>query len=194
EKYSGMLYTNQDQKVDVVFLDIDGKPVAREGAEISLYRLERYWWWNNSYNSIANYVEQNSAALVSRGTLQAPAGKASWKFSVAEYDWGTYYLKVCDPVSGHCTGKTMYIDAPGYFGRYAREQKGAATRLSFAADKTNYTVGEKINLTIPGSGGGRALVSLENGTNVISTQWVETKKGDNKVTLEATAEMTPNVF
>jgi uncharacterized protein YfaS (alpha-2-macroglobulin family) len=189
-----MLYTNQDQKVDVVFLDINGKPVAREGAEISLYRLERYWWWDNSYNSIANYVEQNSSALVSSSTLQAPAGKASWKFSVTENDWGTYYLKVCDPVSGHCTGKAMYIDAPGYFGRYAREQKGAATRLSFAANKTNYTVGEKINLTIPGSGEGRALVSIENGTKVISTQWVETKKGDNKVTLEATAEMTPNIF
>ncbi len=194
EKYSNMLYTNQEQTVDIVFLDIDGKPVVREGASVSLYRLERYWWWNNSYSSVANYIERNSAALVSSGTLRAPAGKASWTFSVAEADWGTYYLKVCDPVSGHCAGKTMYIDAPGYFGRYAREQKGAATRLSFTSDKTNYTVGEKITLAIPGSGEGRALVSIENGSKIISTQWVETKKGDNKVTIEATAEMTPNIF
>lgn len=194
EKYSGMLYTNQDQKVDVVFLDADGKPVSREGVEINLYRLERYWWWNNSYNTIANYIEQNNTALVTSGKLNAPTGKARWTFSVSEADWGTYYLKVCDPVSGHCTGKTMYIDAPGYFGRYAREQKGAATRLEFASDKNTYTVGEKINLTIPGSGEGRALISIENGTKVISTQWVETKKGDNKISIEASTEMTPNVF
>ena len=194
EKYSGMLYTNQDQKVDVVFLDIDGKPVSREGVEINLYRLERYWWWSNSYNTIANYIEENSSALVSSGKVSATNGKASWTFSVAEADWGTYYLKVCDPVSGHCTGKTVYIDAPGYFGRYAREQKGAATRLQFASDKNSYVVGEKINLTIPGSGEGRALVAIENGTKVISTQWVETKKGDNKIAIDATPEMTPNIF
>ncbi|MFM7858529.1 MAG: hypothetical protein ACKO96_43070, partial [Flammeovirgaceae bacterium] len=46
ELYSGMLYVDQDQKVDVVFLDVDGKPIDRQGVTIGLYRLERYWWWD----------------------------------------------------------------------------------------------------------------------------------------------------
>ncbi len=194
EKYSGMLYTDEDQKVDVAFLDIDGKPVNRSGVEVYLYKLNRYWWWDNTYDNIANYIESNSQSLVKSGAVNTTNGTASWTFKVAEVDWGTYYIKVCDPVSGHCTGKSVYIDQPGYYGRNSREEKGGATRLTFASDKQNYNVGEKINLTIPGSDEGRALISIENGSKIISTQWVETKKGDNKIAIEATPEMTPNVF
>ena len=195
EKYSGMLYTDQEQQVEVTFLDIDGKPVSRDGVEINLYRLNRYWWWDNSYDNIANYIVGNNTSLVSSGSVSAGNGKGSWSFKIGASDWGTYYIKVCDPISGHCTGKTIYVDQPGYFGRNSREEtKGSATRLTFAADKPTYNVGEKINLTIPGSGEGRALVSIENGSRIISTQWVETKKGENKISLVATPEMTPNIF
>jgi alpha-2-macroglobulin len=195
EEYSGMLYVDKPQKVDVVFLDSDGKPVDRNNVEINLYRLERYWWWDNTYDNIANYIEGNSSSLVTSGELNTTNGKASWSFTVADNDWGTYYIKVCDPISGHCAGKIVYVDQPGYFGRNSRgETKTAATRLTFSSDKTKYNVGEKINLSIPGSGEGRALVSIETGSKVLSTQWIETKKGDNKLTLNATAEMTPNIF
>ncbi|MFM9839709.1 MAG: alpha-2-macroglobulin family protein [Cyclobacteriaceae bacterium] len=195
EDYSNMLYVDTDQKVDVVFLDVDGKPVDRTGVEINLYRLERYWWWDNSYDNIANYIEGHNSSLAANGTLNTSNGKASWNFKVALVDWGTYYIKVCDPISGHCTGKTVYLDQPGYFGRNSREEtKTAATRLTFSSDKTKYNVGEKINLSIPGSGEGRALVSIENGSKILSTQWIETKKGENKLSIEATTEMTPNIF
>lgn len=194
EKYSQMLYTDEEQTVDVVFLDANGKPVAREGAEINLYRLDRYWWWDSSSDNIANYLERNSSNLISSGKINAASGKSSWKFKVANADWGTYYIKICDPVSGHCTSKTFYIDQPGYYGRNSRAEKGGATRLSFSADKQSYNVGEKINLSIPGSGDSRAFISIENGSKVLSTQWVETKKGDNKVAIDVTPEMAPNVF
>ncbi len=195
ERYSGMLYTDTTQRVDVVFLDIDGKLVARNNAEISLHRLNRYWWWDNGYGSIANYIEQNSSTVVSSGKIDAANGKGSWKFKIAPADWGTYFIRVCDPVSGHCTGKTVYIDQPGYYGRYSREQKsGGATLLTFASDKPTYNVGEKINISIPGSGQGRALVSIENGSKTVSTFWIETQKGDNKFSIEATADMAPNIF
>ncbi|MFZ6012135.1 MAG: alpha-2-macroglobulin family protein [Bacteroidota bacterium] len=195
ERYSGMLYTDTTQHVDVVFLDVDGKPVARNNAEISLYRLERYWWWDNSSSSIANYIEQNSSLLKMSGKINAPNGKGSWTFNVPAAEWGTYYLRACDPVSGHCTGQTFYMDQRGYYGRYSRESKsGGATQLQFTSDKTKYNVGEKINLSIPGSGQGRALVSVENGSKILSTFWLETQKGDNKFSIDVTADMAPNIF
>jgi alpha-2-macroglobulin len=194
ERYTGMLYTDTTQRIDVVFLDVDGKPVARNNAEIGLYKLNRYWWWDNGYSSIANYIEGNSSALTKSGKINAPNGKGSWSFEVAPADWGTYYIRVCDPVSGHCTGKIVYIDQRGYFGRYSREQKGGATTLTFTSDKSVYNVGEKITLSIPGSGQGRALVSVESGSKTVSTFWVETQKGDNKFTIDATPEMAPNIF
>lgn len=194
ERYSGMLYTDSTQRLDVVFLDADAKPVGRNDVTIGLYRLNRYWWWDNAYDNVANYIAGNNAQLVTSGKVNAPSGKASWSFKIAEADWGTYYIRVCDPVSGHCTGKTVYIDQPGYFGRNSREDKSGATQLSFSSDKTKYNVGEKINLTIPGSGQGRALVSVENGSRIISTFWMQTQKGDNHFSIDATAAMTPNIF
>ncbi len=195
ERYSGMLYTDTTQRVDLVFLDVDGKLVPRNNVEVNLYRLNRYWWWDNSQENIANYIDGNSQLLFSSGTLNAPDGKASWSFKVPDADWGTYYIRVCDPVSGHCTGKTVYIDQPGYYGRYSRDsEKGGVTRLMFASDKAKYNVGESIHLTIPGGAQGRALISIETGSRIISTQWIDTQSGDNKFSFESTPEMTPNIF
>ncbi|WP_276373042.1 MG2 domain-containing protein [Chryseolinea sp. H1M3-3] len=194
ERYSGMLFTDTTQRLDVVFLDINGAPVSRTDATIGVYRLNRYWWWDNAQDNVANYIQGQNAQLVSSGKVNAPNGKANWSFKIGSADWGTYYIRVCDPVSGHCTGKTVYIDQPGYYGRYSREDKGGATQLSFTSDKAKYNVGDKINLTIPGSGQGRALISVENGSKVLSTYWIQTQKGDNQFSIDATAEMTPNIF
>lgn len=194
ERYTGMLYTDTTQRLDVVFLDMKGSPVGKTNATVGVYRLDRYWWWDNAHESIANYIQGSHAQLIASGRLNAPSGKASWSFKIASADWGTYYIRVCDPVSGHCTGKTVYIDQPGYYGRNSREDKGGATQLSFSAEKTKYNVGEKINLTIPGSGQGRALVSVENGSKILSTFWVQTQKGDNQFSIDATSDMTPNIF
>ena len=194
EKYSGMLYTDSTHRLDVVFLDANGAPVSRNNATISLYRLDRYWWWDNAGDNIANYIQGNNAQLMTSAKINAPDGKASWSFKIAMADWGTYYIRVCDPVSGHCSGQTVYVDQPGYYGRNSREDKGAATQLTFSAEKAKYNVGETISLTIPGSGQGRALVSIENGNRVLSTRWIMTQKGDNQFSIPATADMTPNIF
>jgi uncharacterized protein YfaS (alpha-2-macroglobulin family) len=70
ERYSGMLYTDTTQRLDVVFLDINGAPVPRSNATISLYRLDRYWWWDNSHDNIANYIEGNNAQLITSGQIK----------------------------------------------------------------------------------------------------------------------------
>ena len=60
--------------------------------------------------------------------------------------------------------------------------------------KEKYEVGEKAEITFPSGSGGRALLSIENGTEVLSTQWIETKKGETKASIALTKEMTPNVY
>jgi uncharacterized protein YfaS (alpha-2-macroglobulin family) len=196
ERYTGMLYTDTIQNVNIVFLDTNGKPVDRTNADVTLYKLNRYWWWDNSSSSVVNYIEQNSSALYSAGKVNTVNGKATWSFKAPTADWGTFYIRTCDPVSGHCTGKMIYMDQRGYYGRYSRdtEEKGGVTRLNFTADKAKYNVGEKINLTIPSSAQGRALISIENGSKVLKTLWQETTQGDTKLAIEVTADMTPNIF
>ncbi|MEQ8301790.1 MAG: MG2 domain-containing protein [Cyclobacteriaceae bacterium] len=188
----GMLLTDTTHQAEVVTVDADGKPVSRSAIKMSLYKLEWSWWWDNSGGN-ANYMSGRNARPVTTGRIQTVNGKGVWNFKVNYPEWGRFLVKAYDPVSGHTTGKIVYIDWPGWAGR-AREGGQGATMLSFSSDKPSYNIGEKANLIIPGSGQGRALVSVENGSKVIQTYWVETQQGDNQFSFDITREMTPNAF
>lgn len=188
----GMLLTDTLQRAEVVTVDADGKAVSHDNIEMSLYKVEWRWWWDNS-ESNANYMSGSYSRPIKTGRIQTVNGKGYWDFKVDYPEWGRFFVKAYDPVSGHSTGKFVYIDWPGWAGR-AKGNTAGATMLSFSSDKPVYNIGEKANLVIPGSGQGRALVSIENGSKVIQTYWVETQKGDNQFAVDITPEMTPNVF
>eukprot|EP01136_Pigoraptor_vietnamica_P026140 Opistho-1_new@80869 len=60
--------------------------------------------------------------------------------------------------------------------------------------KTKFNVGEDITLTMPSAENGRALISIENGSHVLKTFWIDTKKGQTQFTFKAEKDMAPNVF
>ncbi len=192
DKARGMLITDTTHTVDIVTVDAGGNPVSRNNIEMSIYEVEWRWWWD-SQGEDANFMSASNSRLVVKGNASTANGKGSWKFKIKYPEWGRYFVKAYDPVSGHSTGKIVYIDWPGWAGRSRNANQGA-TMLSFNSDKPTYSIGEKATVNIPGSDIGRALVSIENGSRVIQTYWVETKKGDTPFSFDITREMTPNVF
>jgi uncharacterized protein YfaS (alpha-2-macroglobulin family) len=138
-------------------------------------------------------MSASNSQLISSGTIRTVNGKGTWNFRVNYPDWGRYLVKAYDPVSGHSTAKVVYIDWPGWAGR-ARGGNEGATMLAFSSDKPAYNIGEKASVVIPGVDKGRALVSIENGSRVIKSYWVETQKGDTPFSFDITPEMTPNAF
>jgi len=192
DKARGMLLTDTTHRVDVVSVDADGNPVSRDDIEMSLHKLEWKWWWNSDSGD-ADFMSNAYAQPIASGHVKTINGKGSWGFQVKYPQWGRYYVRAYDPVSGHASGKVVYIDWPGWAGRSKGGNEGA-TMLSFTSDKPVYSIGEHAVLTLPGSDNGRALVSVESGSRIIQTYWVETKKGDNTFKFEVTDEMTPNVF
>jgi uncharacterized protein YfaS (alpha-2-macroglobulin family) len=192
DKARGMLLTDTTHRVDVVTVDADGKPVSHDGIQMSLHKLDWRWWWS-SEGGDADFMSSTTSQAMASGTIRTVNGKGAWTFKIKYPEWGRFYVKAYDPVSGHTTGKVVYIDWPGWAGRSRGGNEGA-TMLSFSSDKPSYTIGEKATLTIPGSDQARALVSIENGSSVLQTYWVETKKGDTPFSFEITKEMTPNVF
>ena len=66
--------------------------------------------------------------------------------------------------------------------------------LLFSADKEKYNVGEEAFITFPSGSDGHALISVENGTEVLATHWIETKKGETKAAIKITKEMAPNIY
>lgn len=195
ERYSGILYTGKDHTISLATVDAEGKPVSRKGLEINLHKLSWRWWWDNTGERLANFVEGSDSRLVRSGTVNTANGKGEWSFNLETAEYGRYFLRVCDPASGHCAGEIIYVDEPGWWSRArADDARGGASILSFSTDKTKYNIGEKIQITIPGSANGRALVSVENGSEVLKTWWVDTQQGETPFTIETTPEMTPNVY
>lgn len=195
EKYSGILYLDKPHTLDVATVDAEGAPVSRSGVEVNVYKLNWRWWWDNSVDRIANYVEGSYSQLVQTKTINTTNGKGSYNLEIKSPGWGRYFVRVCDPVSGHCTGKVVYVDEPGWASRSRDDgENGGATLLSFTSDKGAYNIGEKVNLTIPGSANGRALVSVENGSKVLETYWVQTQAGETTFSFDAKPEMAPTVY
>ena len=128
---------------------------------MQLYKLDWRWWWDQSDDNISNYIGSSYRKPITKGKINAVNGKGKWQFEVKKPEWGRFYIRACDPASGHCAGDVVYIDWPGYAGRGDREGSGGATMLTFSSDKEEYKVGENATLHIPGSKKGKALITIE---------------------------------
>jgi uncharacterized protein YfaS (alpha-2-macroglobulin family) len=189
----GMLLTDTTHRVEVVTVDANGKPLSRNGIEMSIHKLNWRWWWDQSASGDVNFMSGSDASPEAVGTIRTVDGRGAWSFKIKYPSWGRYLVRAYDPVSNHSTAKVVYIDWPGWAGR-ARNEADGATMLSFASDKSSYNVGEQANIVIPGSDGARALISIENGSQVVNTFWLETKAGDNPFSFRIEPTMAPNVF
>lgn len=190
----GILLTDKDHAIRIATVDSDGNPISRRNVKVQLYKLDWKWWWDNSYDYISNYVGQSYHRPLKEEYVNTNSGEGSWNLQINYPEWGRYFVRVEDPVSGHSAGQVVYIDWPGWAGKGKRGELGGATALDFGVEKEEYKVGEKIALSIPTTAGNRILVSLESGSKVLQTFWVEAKEGNTAVDFEATSDMAPNVY
>ncbi|WP_420318333.1 alpha-2-macroglobulin family protein [Ekhidna sp.] len=190
----GILLTDEDHAVRIATVDADGNPVSRNGVEVKLFKLNWKWWWDNSYEYLGNYVGRSYRSAIASGTLNTTNGEGSYKLRVNHPEWGRYYLQVKDPISGHTAGQVIYMDWPGWAGKGQRGELDGAAMLDFGVEKEEYKVGENITLSIPSTKGNRILVSLETGSEVLQTFWVDAEEKSTAVSFEATPDMSPNVY
>lgn len=190
----GSFYTDENQKFDVVVVDAHGKPVKRNNLEIKIYKIEWRWWWNSSYDNLSSYVSSNYHRPYLDQKINTDAnGKAHFNLKIPENERGRYLIRVIDPVSGHATGRTAYF-YKNWYQTSPSSDKDAAKMLVFSADKETYNVGETAKITFPSGNEGRALISIENGSEIVSHQWVKTTQNETTVNIPITPEMAPNVF
>ncbi len=193
DKARGMLLTDQDHKVEVVTVDANGNKVSKSGMKARLYKIEWRWWWQAGNDNIGNYISREHITPIFTKSFSTTDGFGSFEFEVKYPDWGRYLLQVESP-DGHSTGKVVYIDWPGWAGRAQSENPGGASMLTFSTDKKNYKVGEPVEVIMPSSEGGRALVSIEKGNKVLDAYWVKTEKDQTRFTFKTTEQMAPNVY
>ncbi|WP_370477537.1 alpha-2-macroglobulin family protein [Tamlana flava] len=188
----GSLFTDENQTFDVVTVDAFGKPVRYNNLEVKVYKIEWRWWWNSSYDNLSSYVSSTYHRPYLDTKVSTDAnGKGSFNLKIPNHERGRYLIRVVDPASGHATGKTAYFYKNWYT---PAGDKEAAKMLVFSADKEHYNVGETAKIKFQSGSEGRALVSIENGSEVLDYKWVKTIKGETKVDIPITSLMAPNVF
>lgn len=194
DKARGMLLTDIKHPIKIATLDPDGKPISTK-IRVDIYKLEwKYWWEKNSQEDLSRYVGSNYKKPIHTEYVTSVNGTAVSNFEIKYPEWGRYYIRITDQNSGHATGKIKYIDWPGWAGRASKDNPGGASMLVFSTDKQKYDVGESVTITIPTSEKGRALISVESGSRVVETYWVESEKETTKFSFVATEEMAPNVY
>ncbi len=190
----GSYFTDENQTFDVAVVDAYGKPVKRNNLEVKVYKIKWRWWWNSSYDNLSSYVSSNYHKPYTTSKISTDAkGKASFNVNIPNNERGRYLIRVIDPISGHATGRTVYF-YKNWWQNSSSGDKEAAKMLIFSSDKEKYNVGETAKITFQSGSEGRALVSVENGTEVLDFKWIKTTQGETSVELPITPEMAPNVF
>ncbi|MFN4290177.1 MAG: alpha-2-macroglobulin family protein [Permianibacter sp.] len=189
-----MLLTDQKHLVQIATLDADGKPVSLAELEVAIYKLEWRWWWEQGGDGLANFASSHSHTPLQSETIRSQDGSAQWQFEIKYPDWGRYLIRACDRAGGHCAAQIVYIDWPGWAGRASEQSGPGANALMLATDKPNYQVGETAVLQLPPASQGRALLSIENGSSILSQQWLQLDGKRETVEIPITANMAPNVY
>jgi uncharacterized protein YfaS (alpha-2-macroglobulin family) len=192
---SGMLVTDKDHQIDIADVDVNGNALAgTRNVQLELYKVQWRWWWDQTGDETSNFTQDKYNKLITTESVQLNNGHGKWNLRIAKADWGRYLIKVKDEQTGHSTGKFIYVDWPNWSERLQQSNPTEAAMLSFTSDKTNYKVGEQATLTIPTAADGRALISFENGSKVLKTIWIDTKKGQTQYSFQVDETMAPNVF
>ncbi len=190
----GMLLTDTTHWVEVVTVDEDGKPISRTGLKQPFINWNGGAGGNLTAISWPTIMGNTYRAPILKKNLSTINGKGRFSFRIDRPEWGQFYIRVSDPVSGHSAGKIVNIDWPGWAGRPLRDNPEAASMLSFNSDKKKYSVGEEAELIIPTGGEGRLLLSIESGSRILSRKWIQVQEKETRIKFPVTAEMAPNVY
>lgn len=189
------LNTGSNYTYEVASTDYQGKPQAGTELDVRIYKVYWYWWWSSDNSSLANYVSDSYNKPVKELTVRTGEnGRGTFQLSFSNEEWGTYFISVKDKESKHSTGVMSYFDWPYNEGRRNADGSESANMLSFKTDKDNYKPGEKLVITIPSAKGSRAIVSIENGTKVLSVTEHTCDDQQTTIKLDVTKEMQPNAY
>jgi uncharacterized protein YfaS (alpha-2-macroglobulin family) len=195
DKARGMLLTDNNHIVQIISVDKNGSlSKGRKTVKVKLYKVEWRWWWDKTEENLTNYSNEEYNQPIQESEVIVTNGRGKYTMRINYPDWGRYLLRVIDETGGHSSGKAFYMDWPGWAGRAQRDNPAEATMLTFSSNKQTFQVGEEVKLTIPTGKNGRALVSIESGSRIIETHWVEVKGNQTQFAFRVTPQMLPNIF
>ena len=179
--------------VNFATVDTKGEVLKNRKLKVGLYRAQWRWWWENDNSNISLYNTSSHYNAIDTFRVSTDSkGEAHWNLKVG--GWGRYLVRVCDEESGHCSGEYFYAGYPWWGEDNNNQHREAAAMLMFSSDKKKYDVDDNVELRIPSSDGGRALITIESGSGVLSSEWINTEAEETVFNFKASPEMAPTVY
>lgn len=179
---------------EVVTINENGSLTDVNNLEVQIFKTEWRWWWDASSRNYGNYMGSNYERMTYTTKVSTVNGRAMVPFEIKYPDWGRYMIRVIDKESNHSATQDMYMDWPNWRARAEPSIPDGANVLTFDTDTSDYEIGQTAKVILPSSGKGRALVTVENGSKILSAEWVETAEKELVYSIEITPEMAPNAF
>lgn len=189
--YGNWLSRSATHSFEVVSVDNDGNPIGNKELQYEVYNIRWRWWWERGRENLSNYFERQDVRRVLNGTVNTGSdGRNTLDIKLPEGEnGGRYLVRVKDLDGGHSASQVVY------FSWYGGSNSGVSpAQLTFSSDKESYEVGEEVTLNIPSSDQSKILVSLETGSQVLSTTWIEGQEGETSFSFTADGDMSPNVY
>lgn len=178
----------KSHKFDLATVDPEGKPVQSADVHVEIYLVDWSWWWNSA-SEIASYMSGSSKELVYDKHVSTTGGLGSFSYDWKDATPGLYFIRATEK-GGHST--SMLCEVHDRYGN--DEVADAATKLSIRCDKEKYTVGQTARICFPSAAGTRALVSIEKGGKLLTSQLVSCFAGSTEVQVPVTRDMLPNAY
>ncbi len=192
--YMDSIGRDEDHPVLIQTLGADGKAEANRSVEINVYEIGWRWWWDEEQENLAEYFNNSTHTAVHTETLVSDAnGRIHWQLEKNKYDWGRHIIRVCDKDTGdmgHCAGDIVYLG----WSYESANQSDSATQMMLSTDKEKYTVGDVAKVRLPKAREGRVLLSVENGSGVLHSRWLDLQPGQTDIDIPITQAMAPNVY
>lgn len=188
------LELDKDYTVGVAAVTPQGEARSSDRLDISVYKIEWRWWWQSGIGQLNRFHSDKSKNLVYQTRVKTDSkGRGSFNLTMEYPKYGRYLIRIVDPETGHAASDVVYFSYPGWYDN-AENNTDMASMLFFEADKESYTVGDRATITFPTAAAGRALLTLENGSTVLSHQWIETEKGQSQISFTIEEEHVPNIY
>lgn len=189
------LNTGQTYMYDLALLNYDGTSVGDQEVDVTIYKIYWYWWWSSDKSRLASYVSDSYNKPVREFSVRTDAnGRAQFNLSFTDEEWGTYFVRVKDRSGRHSTGVMSYFDWPYNEGRRDADGGKSPHTLAFKTDKDSYEVGDQMVITFPSTKTSKAILTVENGTKVLSVNHYDCQSQETTVKLKVTEDMQPNSY
>lgn len=188
-----MYQTGKPVQIDLAAANMHGEKMKRTvRAKIKLYKVAWSWWWES--NEAFGYRYRQYKELKQTHYVNIQNGKGVFDLNVDRKEWGRYLVEVTNMNNKQTASEFIYFDWPAIAGRSVRPEGVSQNMLRFATPKTKYETGENVSLSFPSTAGGKALVSIENGLEVIEDYWIDTQEGETSFSFKTTPSMSPNCY